>query len=113
MCAEYKLGVGARQLQRRLTALTNKARRYKAAWYRDELSEETERAREEYGNRHKGKSIEDLWQWVYFTDEFHLDITTEPAPRQLREAGTRYKPENVVPRPPKQGVTLHLAGWVN
>ena len=61
MCAEYKLGVGARQLQRRLTALTNKARRYKAAWYRDELSEETERAREEYGNRHKGKSVEDLW----------------------------------------------------
>ena len=31
----------------------------------------------------------------------------------LREYGTRYNSENVVARPPKEGVVLHCAGWVN
>jgi len=113
MIEHFNLGVKPQQLRRRLLALSNKARRYKAAYYKDELDPKTEKARENYGNRHKGKSVQDFWQWVYFTDEFHLDITSEPDPLILREAGTRYHQENVVARPPKQGVTKHLAGWVN
>ena len=109
----FNLRISARQLQRRLDVLTNGARMYKAAYYKDELSEQTKQARQDYGNKHDGKTVENFWQWVYFTDEFHFDPTAQKEPYLLRERGTRYNLENVVPREPKQGVVLHAAGWVN
>jgi hypothetical protein len=86
---------------------------YRAVYHKDDLSKQTEQARVRYGQEHLGKTVEDFWQWVYFTDEFHLDPTSQRAPRVLREQGTRYQQENIVARPPKQGIVLHCAGWVN
>ncbi|OAG38184.1 hypothetical protein AYO21_07644 [Fonsecaea monophora] len=111
--AYFDLRVSARQLRRRLTQLTKNAQLYKAVYYKDELSKETEKTRVEYGKRHAGKTVENFWQWVYFTDEFHFDPTSQRAPRVLRETGARYNQENIVPRAPKKGIVLHAAGWVN
>ena len=108
--AEFDLRISVRQLRRRFAALTNKAQMYKAAYYKDELAESTERVRVEYGWEHQNHTVSNYWQWVYFTDEFHYDPTSQRAPRLLREAGTRYDLDNVIERPPKQGVVLHAAG---
>ena len=66
-----------------------------------------------YGKRHRGKSVNDLWQFVYFTDEFHFDPSSQPARRILRERGTRYDTENLYERGKKSKVSLHVAGWIN
>jgi hypothetical protein len=48
-----------------------------------------------------------------FTDEAHLDPTSQLQGHILREEGTRYDVDNVQIRGQKQGVKLHIAAWVN
>ena len=112
--AYHDFDISVSQFKRKLLEYSKKARMYKAAYYKKTLSAATRRARVEYGERHQDKTVESFWQWVIFTDEFHYNPSAQGDPWELREEGTRYKPENVVGRPPKEsGIILHGAGWVN
>src|ERR1700743_505599 len=59
--AVHQLKIQPRQLQRRLKQLTNDAQMYRAAYRKDELSENQRLQRLKYGKEHRGKSVEDFW----------------------------------------------------
>ncbi len=109
----HKLGVKKRQLQRRLKACTNGAQMYKQAYIQKEISEKNLKERIKYGQENEDKSVEDHWQFIFFTDEAHIDPSSLRVGTILRERGHRYDPENIQERPEKTGVRLHVAGWVN
>lgn len=67
----------------------------------------------EYGLEHQGKSVEDFWQFIFFTDEAHIDPSSNSVGYILREEGTRYDSVNIQERGEKTGVKLHIAGWCN
>jgi hypothetical protein len=110
--AHHKLDISERQLQYRLSNFDS-AQLYKAAFVKDDLTERVKALRCADGLQHQHESIDSYWRLVVFTDEFHLDPSQQRAPRILRSAGTRYQPENIAIRPPKIGVVLHCAGWIN
>jgi hypothetical protein len=54
-----------------------------------------------------------FWQFIYFTDEAHLDPSSQAQGCILRERGTRTDAENIQKRGEKTGVELHIYAWVN
>lgn len=109
----HKLNIKPRQLQRRLKACTNKGQRYKQAYIQKVLSVANKRKRLEYCQEHKDKSIDDFWQYVFFTDEAHIDPSSIRQGHILREQGHRYDTENIQQRPELLGVRIHCAAWCN
>ena len=69
--------------------------------------------RNSYGKTHASETVDSLWQYVVFTDEFHYDPSEERPQRQLREQGHRYSSDSVQERAPKQGTKLHGYAWIN
>jgi hypothetical protein len=113
MIEKLSLPIQERQLKRRLTQSTNNAQRYKAATFKDDLSDRVKDLRQEYGKYHETHTVDNYWRWVVLTDEMHIDPTTEGDDYVLREEGTRYDLENIVPRSPTTGIRFHIAGWAN
>ena len=110
----HDIHLSERQARRKIKEYSNNAQRYKAAYYKDDLSSQNEADRTKYGILHRGKSIEDFWSYILFTDEFHYNPSLLGDPIITREEGTRYEDDNIVARPPKgASFTLHGAGWVN
>jgi hypothetical protein len=103
----YKLDIKPRQLQRRLKECTNSGQRYKQAYIQKVLSTANKRKRLEYCQEHKGKSIEDFWQYIIFTDEAYIDPSSIRQGYILREQGHRYDTENIQERPELLGVRIH------
>jgi hypothetical protein len=66
----HGLKCSKRTLQRRLQQYN--VRRYKQAIVK-EISKKNEAARVKYGEKHKRKTIKEFWQYVFFTDEAHID----------------------------------------
>lgn len=110
--SHHSLNIKERQLQNRLITI-DKSRLYKAAFVKDDLTDRVKALRVSYAQKHLPDTIESYWKWVVFTDEFHLDPSAQRPPRILRPQGTRYELQNIAIRPPKTGVILHCAGWVN
>ena len=110
----HDIKVKPRQLVRRILAETKDAQRYKQAYTRKILSQKNRDDRVTYGQTHKHKSVEEFWQWIIFTDEFHIDPASTGASFILREAGPekRTATENIQERPQREGNALHVAGWV-
>ena len=102
------LDIKPRQLQRRLKACTNKDQRYKQAYIQKVLSKANRKERLEYGQKHKDKSIDDFWQYIFFTDEAHIDPSSMRQGYILQEQGRRYDTENIQERPELLGVRLHV-----
>lgn len=102
-----------RQVQRRLKRDTNGGGIYKAAFVQKEISKKNLKERTDYGIHWQPFTIEDHWSRIFFTDEAHIDPTSQAAPTRMRERGTRYDPENVVERPKLKGSKFHVAGWVS
>lgn len=98
-----------RQLKRRLKEETNKAQRYKQAYIQKKISPKNLNTRVEYGQQHQDKTIDDFWQYIFFTDKAHIDPSSCCQGSILREQGTRLDPENIQQRPEKTGVQLHIA----
>lgn len=109
----HKLPVKKRALQNRLKANTNKGQRYKMAYIKKRLSLKNRGERIHYGAEHQHKTVHDFWQYVYFTDEAHLDPSSQAQGYILREQGTRLDPENIQERGEKTGVTLHVFAYIN
>lgn len=112
--AIHNIPLSLRQAQRKLKEYSNGGGKYKAAYFKDDLSPQNEADRVKYGTIYRGKSMNDLWWWIIFTDEFHYNPSLNPDPMVLREQGTRYDNENIVARAPK-GASLTVRGseWVN
>ena len=69
--------------------------------------------RVKYGEEHQHKTVDDFWQYVFFTDEAHIDPSSTSQGCILREQGTRYDTANIQERGEKIGVKLHIAAWIN
>lgn len=111
--AFHNIDCNVRTIQRSLKTYTNNGRKYKQAYVGKVLSGVNKDKRVEYGTAHQGKTIEDFWANVFFTDEAHIDPSAQSQGWILREQGTRYNTENIQQREPLKGVKLHIAGWIN
>jgi hypothetical protein len=109
----HNIKVQPRQLRRMLQRYTNQARRYKCAYIQKKISLANRQKRYKYGQDHQGKTIDNFWQYVFFSDEAHIDPSSSIQGRVLREQGTRYNSSNIQERGEKKGVALHIAAWVN
>ena len=70
------------------------------------------RKRTEYGREHQGKTVDSSQRLVYFTDEAHIDPSSETQGHILRKQGTRYDAENIQQRPEKIGVKV-TCSWMD
>ncbi|KAH7370668.1 hypothetical protein BKA65DRAFT_488999 [Rhexocercosporidium sp. MPI-PUGE-AT-0058] len=109
----FNLPVKRRQLSRKLKEHTNGGRRYKMAFVKKQVSEKNREERVAYGERHLGKTIHDFWACITFTDEAHVDPSSQAVGDILRERGTRYADENIMERQEKRGSAFHIAAWIN
>jgi len=91
----HKLPIKKRQLQARLKQATNGGQRYKQAFVKKEISAKNRKLRVEYGETHQGKRIDDFWQYIFFTDEAHIDPSSCAQGHILREQGHRTDTENI------------------
>jgi hypothetical protein len=109
----HNLRVGKRALQRQLKKQTNNGQRRKQAYVKKKIPPKTLQTREDYGKEHKSKTIDGWWAYIFFTDEAHIDPTSQQVGYILREDGHREDSENIQQRGKKEGVKLHIVGWVN
>ena len=109
----HNLKVGKRQLQLKLKEHTNGGQRFKQAYIQKVISRKNRGLRTKHGEEHAGKTIHNFWQFVFFTDEAHIDPSSQSQGNILRERGTRYDTENIQERVEKKGVRLHIAAWIN
>jgi hypothetical protein len=58
-----------------------------------------------YGQEHKGKTIEEFWYRVFFTDP-----SLQRTGKVLRERAKRTDPDNIQEKPKKLGNKLHITG---
>jgi hypothetical protein len=110
--AYHHIPVGKRQLQRKLKEHTKGGRKYKMAFVKKEVSTKNREERVAYGRDHQDKSMEDFWSYIMYTDEAHVDLTSQAVGEILREEGTRYDDENIMERGEKKGVSFHVAAWI-
>ena len=111
--AFHNLPVQKRQLQRKLKEHTKGGGRYLCAFIKKEISKKNRGERAIYGNDHIYDSIFGHFDHIVYTDEAHVDPTSQAQGRTLREQGERDKPENIEERPPLKGVRFHIAGWIS
>ena len=109
----HNIPVKKRQLRYKLREHTNDGRIYKAAFVKKETSKKNKDERELYGEEHKDKSIDDFWRFIFFTDEAHIDPTSQQAPGILRERRRHYNDKNIIERGEKKGVKFHIAAQIN
>ena len=111
--AYHNLPVQKRQLQRKLKEHTKGGGRYLCAFVKKVISSKNKEQREEYGKDHKWAPLFGFFDHIVYTDEAHVDTTSQAQGRVLREQGTRDNPENIEERPPLKGVRFHIAAWIS
>lgn len=99
-------------IQRSLCRETKNAKRYKQAYIQKKLLEKNQKERVKYGNLHITDDIDD-WKRRVFTDEAHIDPSSQCQGYILREEGTRYTSENIQQRGELKGVRWHIAAWIS
>jgi hypothetical protein len=109
----HNLPVQTRQLQRKLKEHTRNAKRYKMAFVKKQVSAKNKEERVAYGKQHQGKTIEEHWSHITFTDEAHVDPKSQAVGDILREEGTRYDDENIMERVERKGIAFHVAAWIS
>lgn len=111
--AHYNIDVGKRQLQRMINRHTRGGGRYLMAFVKKTISDANRQQRKQYGADHEDAPIEGYWDHIIWTDEAHIDPTSQARKRVSREQGTRDDPENITERPPLKGVRFHIAAWIS
>ncbi|KAF1812429.1 hypothetical protein P152DRAFT_458805 [Eremomyces bilateralis CBS 781.70] len=108
------LGVAAKTLQRNLSKRLN-ARRYKKPKGKA-ISDVNKGVRTAYGEEHRGKTIIEWWQWVYFTDEVHFN-SKELADKQEYELRVPGQSQRLKSIQEVQGapldVTVHVTAGIS
>ena len=69
----YKLPIKRHQLVRKLKEHTNDGQRYKQVYIQKEISTKNRKLQTSYSEEHKDKTVHDFWQFVFFTDEAHVN----------------------------------------
>ena len=108
----YNLDITKRTLQYGLKRHTRNGARYKMPYVNKKLSPKNLKSRVAYGKRHMHKKVRGFWEFVEFTDEFHVDPTELGREFTLREEGTRLNEANIQQRPKLKGIKFHVAGWI-
>jgi transposase len=111
--AFHDIPVKTRQLQRKLKEHTKEGGRYLCAFIKKEISEKNHKERAQYGDCHIYDPLFGFFDHIVYTDEAHVDPTSQAQGRVLREQGTRDRPENIEERPPLKGVRFHIAAWIS
>lgn len=111
--AYHNLSIKKRALQHTLRKYTKGAQRYRMQYRKKKISPVNLQKRVTYGQEHQDKTVDDFWQYVFFTDEAHIDPSETSQGFILREQGTRDDPDNIQERGDKAGVKLHIAAWIN
>ena len=109
----HNLGVKKHAVLKGLKKHTKRGQRYKQAYIQKKISAKNLRIRTSYGEEHQGKTIDNFWSHILYTDEAHIDPSAIGVGFILREEGSRYETENIQERGDLKGVKLHIAGWVN
>jgi hypothetical protein len=99
----HNIPVKKRQLQTRLKQATKGGQRYKQAYVKKEISKKNRILRANYGRKYEHETIHSFWQFLYFTDESHIDPSSMKQGYILRERGTRTDTENIQERGEKTG----------
>ena len=105
--------IGKRQLQRKIKQYTNGGRQYLYAFIKKQISAKNKGTRAQYGQDHLYDPLYGFWDHIVFTDESHIDPTSQAQGRVTRERGKRDAPENIEERPPLKGVRFHIAAWIS
>jgi hypothetical protein len=87
--------------------------RYKCAFVKKTISFKNRQNRGAYGNDYVYDSLFGFFDHIVYTDEAHVDLTSQTQGRVLREQGTRDDLENIEERPPLKGVRFHIAAWIS
>jgi hypothetical protein len=109
----HDLPVKTRQLQRKLKEHTKGGARHLCAFVEKIISVKNKADRGKYGRDHVFKPLFGFFDHIVYTDETHVDPTSQAQGRVLREQGTQDDPENIKERPPLQGVRFHIAAWIS
>jgi hypothetical protein len=87
--------------------------RYKCAFVKKEISHKNRAERTTYGEINIYQPIFGFWDHNIYTDEAHIDPTSQAQGMIAREQGTRDNPENIEERPSLKGVRFHIAAWIS
>lgn len=68
---------------------------YKMAYVKKKISPANKKKREDFGEEHKDKTVEDFWHLLIFTGEVHIDPSLVKTGSVLRERGGRTDPDNI------------------
>lgn len=109
----HGLKVQKRQLQRMLKRNTKGGGRYLCAFVKKTISTKNRRERAIYGDDHLYHPLFGFFDHTVYTDEAHVDPTSQAQGRVLRERGARDRPENIEERPPLKGVRFHISAWIS
>ncbi len=111
--AFHRIPVKRRQLQRKLKEHTKGGGRYKCAFVNKVISAQNHALREKYGYTHLYDPLFGFFDHIVYTDEAHIDPTSQTQGMVLREQGKRDDPENIEELPPLKGVRFHIAAWIS
>jgi len=109
----FEIPIGERQLQRKIKEFTPRGSRYVMAYVGKVFSEKNRDMRIQYAKDHIYKPLFGFFDHIIYTDEAHIDPTSQARTRVTRELGTRDNPENIEERPPLSGVRFHIATWIS
>ncbi len=109
----HKLPVKKRQLQNIIKRHTNGGGRYVYAFVKKEISQKNKTERVTYGTEHNYDPLFGFFDYIIYTDEAHVNPTSQAQGRVTRERGKRDDPENIEERPPLKGVRFHIAAWIS
>jgi hypothetical protein len=78
------------------------------AFVKKKTSAKNQEERVAYETEYTGKTIDEHWSYITFTDEAHVDLTSQPVGEILREEGHRYDDENIQERGEKKALLFTL-----
>lgn len=87
--------------------------RYCCAFIKKTISLKNRKEQTIYGDTHIYHPLFGFFDHIVYTDEAHVDPTSQAQSRILREQGTRDNPENIEEWPPLKGVWFHIAAWIS
>ncbi len=88
--------------------LTKEGGRYLCAFIKKIISDKNQEERTTYGDTHLYASLFNFFDHIVYTDEAHVDPTSQAQDRVMREQETRDLSENIKERPPLKGVQFHI-----
>lgn len=65
--------------------------------------------RNKYSDVYEEHTVDNYFQFVYWTDKAYSDPLAEPTRRILREEGTAYEKENIQAKSDLEGYTIYVA----